>query len=267
MRTFKKELRRRNARKKAPSSSSFSEVLKFNPYHGPDGRFTGPGGATSFTYKPGGGKVYDNAIAREKERTAAAATTPEEKRKKALADVEGKIRKQEYESACVIDKEGNQLLFKDGEKTEVSFNWQEVSLMKGATLTHNHPSSSTFSVEDVKIFVNRELQEIRAVGSNGNTHILRRVNEVKNTAFEFNTTNYEKESKFIESYIKKYSNSVRKAQADLDSRGFREKIRSGEITQEYANTEMRKSISNNLYKYLNRYAKNYGFEYSMEGEA
>lgn len=54
-------------------TQSFSDILKFNPYHGPDGRFTGPGAATSFTYKPGAGKMYDNAIAREKERTAAAA--------------------------------------------------------------------------------------------------------------------------------------------------------------------------------------------------
>ena len=55
-------------------SFTFGEVIeKFNPYHGPDGRFTGPGAATSFTYKPGQGKMYDNAIAREKERTKAMA--------------------------------------------------------------------------------------------------------------------------------------------------------------------------------------------------
>lgn len=52
---------------------TFSDIVKFNPYHGPDGRFTGPGAATSFTYKPGKGKMYDNAIARERERTKASA--------------------------------------------------------------------------------------------------------------------------------------------------------------------------------------------------
>lgn len=50
------------------------EITKFNPYHGPDGRFSSANGAASFTYKPGQGKMYDNAIAREKARTAAAAT-------------------------------------------------------------------------------------------------------------------------------------------------------------------------------------------------
>lgn len=52
------------------------EVEKFNPYHGADGRFTSAGAATSFTYKPGQGKMYDNAIAREKERQAAMGGTP-----------------------------------------------------------------------------------------------------------------------------------------------------------------------------------------------
>lgn len=45
------------------------EIEKFNPYHDRLGRFATAGGATSFTYKPGQGAMYDNAIAREKERT------------------------------------------------------------------------------------------------------------------------------------------------------------------------------------------------------
>lgn len=45
-------------------------VEKFNPYHDARGRFSTADAATSFTYKPGQGKMYDNAIAREKERRA-----------------------------------------------------------------------------------------------------------------------------------------------------------------------------------------------------
>lgn len=55
---------------------AIQEVEKFNPYHGADGRFTSAGVATSFTYKPGQGKMYDNAIAREKERLAAMGGSP-----------------------------------------------------------------------------------------------------------------------------------------------------------------------------------------------
>lgn len=57
------------------------EVEKFNPYHDARGRFSSAGSATSFTYKPGQGKMYDNAIAREKERLAAMGPAP----KKGLA--------------------------------------------------------------------------------------------------------------------------------------------------------------------------------------
>lgn len=45
------------------------EVEKFNPYHDARGRFTSPGNATSFTYRPGKSKAHDNAIERERKRT------------------------------------------------------------------------------------------------------------------------------------------------------------------------------------------------------
>lgn len=49
---------------------TFEEIMKFNPYHGKDGRFTSANGATSFTYAPGKSKAHDMAIAREKKRVA-----------------------------------------------------------------------------------------------------------------------------------------------------------------------------------------------------
>lgn len=62
-------------------AKTFSELLKFNPYHDSRGRFTTAGGATSFTYAPGRSKAHDLAIAREKERTAAlAAVNPKEEK-------------------------------------------------------------------------------------------------------------------------------------------------------------------------------------------
>ena len=47
-------------------------VEKFNPYHDSRGRFASSGSAASFTYSPGKSKAHDMAIAREKERQAAA---------------------------------------------------------------------------------------------------------------------------------------------------------------------------------------------------
>lgn len=67
-------------------AKSFSEVLKFNPYHDRLGRFTSGGSATSFTYRPGASKAHDNAIAREKKRTAAMEAAKHPKKKRTLSD-------------------------------------------------------------------------------------------------------------------------------------------------------------------------------------
>ena len=54
-------------------AKSFSELKKFNPYHGPDGRFSSAGSASMFTYKPGASTAHSKAIEREKERNASEA--------------------------------------------------------------------------------------------------------------------------------------------------------------------------------------------------
>ena len=54
-------------------AKTFEEVLKFNPYHGPDGRFTSANGAHSFTVhtsSPAGQKAIANIKAREKDSAA-----------------------------------------------------------------------------------------------------------------------------------------------------------------------------------------------------
>lgn len=81
------------------STQSSSNIHKFNPYHGPDGRFTTSGGATSFTYKPGASRAHDLAIAREKERHAAAAASDGGKQK--IAEAETKIKSMLKEGAEV----------------------------------------------------------------------------------------------------------------------------------------------------------------------
>lgn len=67
MRTFSEILKKRDPLKK---SYTFSEIIKFNPYHGKDGRFSSASAGASFTYAPGKSKAHDNAIAREKQETA-----------------------------------------------------------------------------------------------------------------------------------------------------------------------------------------------------
>lgn len=56
-------------------AKSFSELMKFNPYHDRLGRFSGADGAASFTYKPGASTAHTNAIEREKAKAGAESGT------------------------------------------------------------------------------------------------------------------------------------------------------------------------------------------------
>lgn len=94
-----------------------------------------------------------------------------------LKTVEDKIRAQTFESAAAV-KDGKLLYFKDGEAKSVLFSDAEVSLMKGAILTHNHPSSRSFSKADVSLFYQAKMSEFRAVGTRSNNY-LRRTTETK----------------------------------------------------------------------------------------
>ena len=104
----------------------FSEILKsnihrpvkkFNPYHGRDGRFTSSGAATSFTYAPGRSKAHDMAIARERERHNS--VMPTAAQAKTLKNIENRTRNLKKEQFRVVDRDGNIVMQKQGDKTSV----------------------------------------------------------------------------------------------------------------------------------------------------
>ena len=88
---------------------------------------------------------------------------------------ENEIRHQRFESAFVYDPHGNLVLGKDGGQYEVGFSPEELGLMKGNILTHNHPRGlgfpdtdprswgNSFSDDDIFLASTHELAEIRAV--------------------------------------------------------------------------------------------------------
>lgn len=95
------------------------------------------------------------------------------KYKAVLKTMEDNIRPDKVESLVVIAEDGSILLDKsEGKVDKVSITEEEKKLMKNATITHNHPSGSTFSWQDLKTLENTEAHEIRAVGSNGITYSL-----------------------------------------------------------------------------------------------
>lgn len=231
----------------------FDEIMKFNPYHRADGRFASADGATSFTYKPGQGSMYDRAIRRERERSAGTQDddTP---RIQTVHQVEDRIRGQFYETAAVVDKDGNIVLYKDGAERMVGFTAEECQAMKGKTLTHNHPGSSMFSTEDTVCFMQNDLQEMRATTREGVTYSMR----------QGKGYTPDRGQKFSIDYDGELKAARRVAQRELDERGFMRKIMEGEITQEEANREFGKVIAREMSGYCKKYAERYGIEFTME---
>lgn len=89
--------------------------------------------------------------------------SPQELRTRRVAKSEKTIVKDKFETGIVFDDEGNELLRKKGGKSSVSFTGGEIKMMKGRTLSHNHPGGGNFSPADVGVFAHAQLSEIRAV--------------------------------------------------------------------------------------------------------
>lgn len=99
--------------------------------------------------------------------------------------LEDKIKDLDYERAIFVDaKTGAVLLNKGGQQTSVDFTNEEVTLMRGAIVTHNHPNAYgypknhpaskglSFSQADIQAACVGEVAEMRAVSS-GYRHVLK----------------------------------------------------------------------------------------------
>lgn len=82
-----------------------------------------------------------------------------------IHDYESSIANNNFESAGVYSSDGKLLFTKKGDKTSVQFTVDELNQMNGATVTHNHPDGSSFSRDDIRMFLNEKIKEIRAVGN------------------------------------------------------------------------------------------------------
>lgn len=242
------------------AAKTFEDILKFNPYHDARGRFASANSATSFTINtrdPSKQHLADRAREREKERQAGGSkpeSDDESPRMKTVHSIEDKIRAQFYETAAVVDKDGKVLLMKDGSENVVGFTAEECNVMKGATLTHNHPLSSMLSVEDASCFVGRDLEEMRATNREGITYSIKRGEGYTE----------DKGYYFLRDFDGEYKSARWAAQDNLDSRGFREKVMDGEITQEEANIEFGKVVAREMTSWCESHTSNYGIKFTKE---
>lgn len=77
---------------------------------------------------------------------------------------EDRITEKATEEAVCCTKSGKKIFSKTGGSDRVDFTPEELLQMKGAILTHNHPSGGTFSCDDVALFTKHGLFRIRAAG-------------------------------------------------------------------------------------------------------
>lgn len=246
-------------------AKTFDEILKFNPYHDSRGRFASANGYASFTIRtkdPSKQHLADAAAARERERNAAggAAAPAEEKetpRMQSIHNVEDRIRNQNYESAAIIDKDGNELLFKDGARSSVGFTPAECRMMQDNTLTHNHPRSSMFSDEDIKCFTVNDMQEIRATTREGVTYSIKRGEGYSKADGQVFLLEYQ-----INSGLARAT-----AQSELDARGFAEKIMRGQMSHTEANKEFGKVVTRELTTFCEKKAPDYNLEFTVENRS
>ena len=83
-----------------------------------------------------------------------------------LAKEETAIRGNNFETGVVVDANGKVLVRNTGTGSEVRFSKADTAVMKGNTMTHNHPEGSTFSPADIDLATKHGLSEIRAVSTN-----------------------------------------------------------------------------------------------------
>lgn len=153
---------------------SFLETIKkFNPYHGPDGRFTTAGSATLFTIRTRSKRAQgaaDKAAEREKQLTAG--SMPTEAQTKTLKGIESRTRNLKKEQFRVVDREGNVVMQKQGDAHSVTYKIGEArEHFPGNITIHNHPDGGTFSTPDLSD-IGHGATEIRAAAPEG-TYILR----------------------------------------------------------------------------------------------
>lgn len=163
-----------------------------------------------------------------------------------------KIYKDNVETAVLFDSRGN-VLFREssGASNYVKFSKEQLSKMKGATLTHNHPSSSTFSPADVSIMTEQGLNVIRATGTS-KTYQLKKLNGAE--------VNHD----FSIDYEKAMSDN--KKITDKDFRKYEKERKQGKISPlEYQDkiNALNKKWNDLNSDWLKKNSKNYGYKYGV----
>lgn len=151
---------------------------------------------------------------------------------------ESRIAANSYETAVIYDQSGNVLLIKKGKEHAVEFTLPELSIMKDAVVTHNHPRNTTFSPDDIYMLRDWDMQELRVAIKSG-AYIMRRNDNLKKLP-DFEVFNTEHRRLYIQ-YMAAYKKKVPDWKSNRD--------------------RMDRIIQNNV---INNLSNKYGLAYSFE---
>lgn len=93
--------------------------------------------------------------------------------RKELLQSEESISKRKYETLEVYDAKGKYILTKRGGASSVRLSPTEYIKLRGAVVTHNHPSGGSFSTNDIKFMRHTLISELRVSTEDGSYYLRR----------------------------------------------------------------------------------------------
>ncbi len=156
-----------------------------------------------------------------------------------IKETEAKLITRKTEKAVVFADDGTIVFEKAGGESSVSFTPDELRLFENNILTHNHPSGSSFSMDDVELATFWNLKGIRACGSQHRYYLNRPASGWSREIWK----------KKIKPLAEKIHNDV--------FRQFSELINKGKLTPEEANYR-------HWHEVWSRVAKEVGLDYGRE---
>lgn len=130
-----------------------------------------------------------------------------EARKSLMAD-EKVLSSRAKETAVIYDADGKFLFQKRGKESEVVFSRSESKKLEGCVVSHNHPSGSSLSAEDIVLLMKAKAVEVRAATESGVFYM--RAPEVWPTAIN-TEQKIREERRLIENEVKKECQALYKA--------------------------------------------------------
>lgn len=115
---------------------------------------------------------YTASIAEKINGVKPLAPSPKPTTAEIIAKREDEIRSNKYETLVAVDNKGNIILDKNGGKSSVALTNEEAEMIRGSTLTHNHPRSTSFSEADIRLASMLGVPEIR-IASTSRTYTMK----------------------------------------------------------------------------------------------